>query len=61
MSLLVVVLVLIAIGVLLGLIKKMPIMDETTKGILWWVVIAATVVWLLKISGVWTYLASVSF
>lgn len=59
MSLVSIVLVLIAIGVILYLINRYIPMQGTIKTILNAVVVIAVVVWLLKVAGVWGDVASV--
>ncbi|HEY0976495.1 MAG TPA: Thivi_2564 family membrane protein [Flavobacteriales bacterium] len=59
MSLLSVILVLIAIGVILYLINRYIPMQGTIKTILNAVVVIAVVIWLLKVAGVWGEVASV--
>lgn len=59
MSLVSIVLVLIAIGVILYLINRYIPMQGTIKTILNAVVIIAVVIWLLKVAGVWGEVASV--
>lgn len=53
MSILVVILVLVALGVILWLVNKYIPMDAMVKRILNIVVIVLVVIWLLKIFGVW--------
>jgi len=62
MPILVVVLVFVAIGILLTLLNKYgpPLIDPTILKILNAVIIIATLIWLLKVSGIWAYLARVT-
>ena len=62
MPLLTVVLVLLVVGILLALIENFgpPYLDATILRIIQFVVILATILWLLKIFGVWAYLGKVT-
>lgn len=59
MTVLTIVIIILAIGVLMWLINSQIPMDATIKRILNVVVIVFLVGWLLKIFGVWGYLAAV--
>lgn len=62
MSLLAIVLSLVVVGVLLWLLNKYggPYIDGKILQIINVVVVVVVVVWLLKIFGVWAYLANIS-
>ena len=51
MSLLAVVTVLLVVGILLGLVKRVPLLDGTIARIITFVVVLAVVVWLLQVFG----------
>jgi hypothetical protein len=59
MSILTIIITLAVLGLVLWLLYKLPI-DPQIKEIMKWVVIAVVVIWLLKVFGLWTYLANVS-
>jgi len=61
MDLILLVVVLVVIGVLLSLLTKFgnEWMDPTIARILWWVIIIATVIWLLNVLGVLDYVRTV--
>lgn len=59
MSLIAIVLALIVVGVLLWLANTYIPMDTKIKNILNIVVVVIVVIWLLKVLGVWEYLANV--
>jgi hypothetical protein len=59
MSLLAIVITLIVVGVLLWLEETYIPMDATIKKLIRIVVIVVTVIWLLQVLGVWTYLSNV--
>jgi hypothetical protein len=59
MSLITLVLVLIAVGVILWLINNYIPMDATVKNIINAIVIIFVVIWLLKIFGLFALLASI--
>jgi hypothetical protein len=58
MSLLTVILALIVVGILLYLMKYIP-MDATIKQIIKVLVYIVVVIWLLKVFGLWSYLAQI--
>ena len=53
------VLILIIVGILLWLINTFIPMDKKIKKIINAVVVIAVVIWLLKITGLWDYLAAI--
>jgi len=59
MPLITIVLVLICIGVLLWLVEAYIPMDATIKRIIQALVIIVTVIWILKVTGLWAALSSV--
>jgi hypothetical protein len=61
MPLLYVVIVLLVVGLLLGLVNKYgpPEIDAKFIKLINIVVMIAVIIWLLKISGIWAYLAGV--
>ncbi len=60
MPLITVVLALIVVGVLMWLVNAKLPMDATIKQILNIVVIIVVVLWLLKVFGLWAYLAQIT-
>lgn len=60
MSLLTIILVLVAAGVVLWLINKAPFIDASIKPFIFWMVIIVVVIWLLKASGLLASLSSVT-
>ena len=59
MPLIQVIVVLIIVGVLLSLINRYIPMASSIKSILNAVVVIFTVVWLLKVFGLWSYITNV--
>ena len=59
MSLITVIIVLIAVGVLLWAVKTYIPLDPTLSKIITAVVIIGVIVWLLKIAGIWQQLSNV--
>lgn len=57
MSLLYFVLAIVVVGVLLYVINAWIPMEPRVKNILNWVLIILLVIWILKVLGVWAYLA----
>lgn len=57
MSLLTILIVLIAIGIILWLINNYLPLDATIKKIINVVVIIAIIIWLLKVFGLWAHLS----
>lgn len=62
MPILTVILIFIAIGILLALVNKYgpPYIDPKFIWLINAVVFIATIVWLMKISGLWAYLSRVT-
>ena len=61
MSLVAIIVAIIIVGVLLYVINHFVNMDGKIKTILNVVVVLALVLWLLRVFGVWSYLAHVKF
>jgi hypothetical protein len=59
MDLLTIVIILIAVGILLFIINRIPFIDAGVKTILYWVVIGVVVIWLLAPLGVFHYIGNV--
>ena len=59
MSLITIVLVILVVGILLWLVNTKIPMDATVSKILNAVVVIALVIWLLKETGIWSYLTKV--
>ena len=59
MTLLTVVLVLIAVGVLVYLSQLIPWIDGTFKSLIKWVAIFGVIIWIAGLFGLWNYLGNV--
>ena len=59
MSLLTVLVALVVVGVVLWLIMRIPVLDARMKSIIFYVVIAFVVIWLLRVFGFWGAMSTV--
>lgn len=63
MPLITVVLTLAAVAVILYLLTTYgkAKMDPTIFSLIWWIIVVATVIWLLQLTGIFAYFANVPF
>jgi hypothetical protein len=63
MPLITVVLTLVAVAIVLFLLMKYggQVMDATILNIIWWIIVVCTVIWVLRLTGIFGYFENVPF
>jgi uncharacterized membrane protein (DUF485 family) len=63
MPLITVVLTLVTVGIVLFLLTKYgaQFMDPTILKVVWWLIVVCTIIWLLQLTGIFSYFANVPF